>query len=97
MLSLYEATQLRIHGEDILAEAFDFTCTHLMLSHPLAAQVENRLRQPFHKGVPRIEARNYMSFYQDDPSHNEILLKFAKLDFNMLQKLHQKEIGNINK
>jgi hypothetical protein len=29
MLSLYEATHLRVHGEDILDEALVFTTTHL--------------------------------------------------------------------
>nr|AGW18160.1 terpene synthase 3 [Copaifera langsdorffii] len=102
MLSLYEAAQLRIDGDDILAEALDFTSTQLkllssQLGPSLVTEVEHSLRLPLHKTLPRIEARHYMSFYQDDPSHNEILLTFAKLDFDMLQKLHQNEIGNITK
>ncbi|WJX59196.1 (-)-germacrene D synthase [Trifolium repens] len=32
--------------------------------------------------------------YAQDHSHNENLLNLAKLDFNMLQSLHQKEFGN---
>ncbi|XP_061341817.1 (-)-germacrene D synthase-like [Gastrolobium bilobum] len=102
MLSLYEAAQLRVQGEDILDEALDFTYTHLKsltnkLNPSLAAQISHCLRQPLHKGVPRLEARHYMSFYEEDPSHNKVLLTFAKLDFNMLQKLHQKEVGSITK
>ncbi|KAJ1377988.1 Terpenoid cyclases/protein prenyltransferase alpha-alpha toroid [Sesbania bispinosa] len=102
MLSLYEASHLMVHGEDILEEALSFTSTHLesiatQLSPTHAAQVKHCLRQPLHKNLPRLEARSYMSIYEQDPSHNEILLTFAKLDFNMLQSLHQKEFGNICK
>ncbi|KAJ1378004.1 Terpenoid cyclases/protein prenyltransferase alpha-alpha toroid [Sesbania bispinosa] len=102
MLSLYEASHLMVHGEDILEEALSFTSTHLesiatQLSPTHAAQVKHCLRQALHKNLPRLEARSYMSIYEQDPSHNEILLTFAKLDFNMLQSLHQKEFGNICK
>ena len=102
MWSLYEAAQLRIHGEDILDEALDFTYTNLksmtnQLSPSLAAQINQSLRQPLHKEVPRIEARRYLSFYEEDPSHSKVLLTFAKLDFNMLQKVHQQEVGSITK
>ena len=102
MWSLYEAAQLRVHGEDILDEALDFTYTNLksmtnQLSPSLASQINQSLRRPFHKAVPRIEAKCYMSFYEEDPSHSKVLLTFAKLDFNMLQKLHQKEVGSITK
>ncbi|KAK7312914.1 hypothetical protein VNO77_37157 [Canavalia gladiata] len=102
MLSLYEASQIRIHGEDILEEALDFTSTHLksiaiQLNPSLAAQVKHSLRQTLHKNLPRLEARRYISIYEQDPSHNEILLTLAKLDFNILQSLHRKEFGNICK
>ncbi|XP_059444040.1 (-)-germacrene D synthase-like isoform X2 [Corylus avellana] len=100
MLSLYEATHLRVHGEDILDEALVFTATHLEsvathLSPLLASQVSHALKQPIHKGLPRLEARYYFSIYPQDASHNEVLLTFAKLDFNQLQKLHQKELSEI--
>jgi hypothetical protein len=102
MLSLYEATHLRVHGEAILDEALVFTTTHLEsvathLSFPLAAQVSHALKQPIHKGLPRLEARHYFSIYQEDPSHNKVLLTFAKLDFNLLQKMHQKELSDITR
>jgi hypothetical protein len=102
MLSLYEATHLRVHGEDILDEALVFTTTHLEavashLSPTLAAQVSHALKQPIHKGLPRLEARHYFSIYQQDTSHNKVLLTFAKLDFNLLQKLHQKELSDITR
>ncbi|KAG6793935.1 hypothetical protein POTOM_003161 [Populus tomentosa] len=52
---------------------------------------------PIRKGIPRLEARHYFSIYQEDPSCSEVLLNFAKLDFNILQKQHQKELSEIAK
>nr|WBW04474.1 terpene synthase [Ficus esquiroliana] len=103
MLSLYEATYLRVHGEDILDEALDFTTAQLKSvasqnlcpSSTLMDQVTHALEQPIRKGLTRLEARHYMSVYQQDPSHNKVLLNFAKLDFNLLQKIHQEELSHI--
>jgi (-)-germacrene D synthase len=102
MLSLYEAAHLRVHGEDILDKALVFTATHLKsvashLSPPLATQVSHALKQPIRTRLPRLEATFYFSIYQQDASHNEVLLTFAKLDFNLLQKLHQKELSEISR
>ncbi|KAH9783272.1 alpha-humulene/(-)-(E)-beta-caryophyllene synthase [Citrus sinensis] len=102
MLSFYEATHLRVHEENILDEALAFTSSHLesvakQVSSPLAEQVKHALVQPIHKGLERLEARHYIPIYQGESSHNEALLTFAKLDFNRLQKLHQKELGDISR
>ncbi|KAK4539090.1 hypothetical protein RGQ29_031979 [Quercus rubra] len=102
MLSFYEATHMRVHGEDILDEALKFTTTHLEsmainFSPPLATQVSHALNRPIQKCLPRVEARQYFSIYQENASHNEVLLNFAKLDFNMLQKQHQKELSHISR
>ncbi|KAJ1441934.1 Terpenoid cyclases/protein prenyltransferase alpha-alpha toroid [Sesbania bispinosa] len=102
MLSLYEAAHLRIHEEEILDEALAFTSLHLelmttQLSPSLAAKVNYTLKRPFFKNLPRLVASHYISTYEEDPSHDETLLIFAKLDFNMLQKVHQKEAGSISK
>ena len=90
MISFDDATHMRVHGEDIIDEALKFTTTHLEsmvinFSPPLAAQVGHALNRPIRKCLPRVEARQYFSIYQENASHNEVLLNFAKLDFNMLQ------------
>ncbi|PON53412.1 Squalene/phytoene synthase [Trema orientale] len=102
MLSLYEASFLRVHGEDILDEAIAFTISHLktvvltnLSPTSLIDQVAHALKQPIRKGLTRLEARHYIPIYQQDPSHNKVLLTFAKLDFNLLQKIHQEELGHI--
>ncbi|XP_048438926.1 (-)-germacrene D synthase-like isoform X2 [Pyrus x bretschneideri] len=103
LLSLYEATHLRIHGEEILDEALTFTMTNLesatfRLSPPLAKAVTHALNQPLRKGLPRVEARYHLSVYQElRESPNETLLTFAKLDFNRLQRVHQKELSEITR
>ena len=102
MLSLYEASHMMVHGEEILEKALAFTSTHLesivtQLSPFLAAQVKHSLKQALHRNFHRIEALRYISIYEKDPSHNETLLTFAKLDFNILQSLHRKEFGKICK
>ncbi|KAL5802601.1 hypothetical protein ACOSQ4_030906 [Xanthoceras sorbifolium] len=102
ILSLYEATHLRVHEENILDEVLAFTTSHLksmatQLSFPLADQVNRALDRPIRKGLQRLDARRYMPIYQADPSHNQVLLTFAKLDFNILQKLHQKELSELTR
>ncbi|KAL6318343.1 hypothetical protein AAG906_039435 [Vitis piasezkii] len=90
MLGLYEAAHLRVHGEDILEEALAFTTTHLKamiesLGYPLAEQ----------ERFGRLEARWYISIYQDEAFHDKTLLKLAKLDFNLVQSLHKEELSNL--
>ncbi|KAI5333498.1 PREDICTED: (-)-germacrene D synthase [Prunus dulcis] len=103
MLSFYEAAHLRKHGEDILEEALVFTTTHLESAettearNPLALQITQALERPLRKGLERVCARGYMSIYQDDASHSEAILKLAKLDFNIVQSLHKKELSEITR
>ncbi|KAH7861279.1 hypothetical protein Vadar_024120 [Vaccinium darrowii] len=105
LLSLYEGTHLRVHGEDILDEALEFTTTQLnsalpnLSNNPIAAQVVHALNenQPIHTGLTRLESRHFISLYEKDDSHNKVLLDFAKLDFNLLQKSHQRELSEITR
>lgn len=101
LLKLYEATQVRVHGEHILDEAEDFAYCHLKslsntLNSSVAAKINHYLKLPFHRREPRSEAKYYITLYEEDPFHNESLLTFAKLDFNNRQKMHQKELSDIN-
>ncbi|CBI31280.3 unnamed protein product, partial [Vitis vinifera] len=98
MLCLYEAAHLRVHGEDIIAKALAFTTTHLKamvesLGYHLAEQVAHALNRPIRKGLERLEARWYISVYQDEAFHDKTLLELAKLDFNLVQSLHKEELS----
>ncbi|XP_042035306.1 vetispiradiene synthase 2-like [Salvia splendens] len=102
MLSLYEAANVRTHGEDVLEEALVFVKAHLesvapFLRSPLKEQVDHALEQCLHRGVPRVEARRYISLYEKLESRNDALLKLAKLDFNLLQMLHRQELGELSR
>ncbi|XVF77152.1 hypothetical protein PTKIN_Ptkin14bG0018000 [Pterospermum kingtungense] len=102
LLELYEACYLRVHGEDILDEAIAFTTSHLTLAaatldYPLSEQVNHALKQSIRRGLPRVEARRYISIYQDLESPNKALLEFAKIDFNFLQHLHREELSEISR
>ncbi|GAB2284627.1 hypothetical protein Dimus_019081 [Dionaea muscipula] len=100
-LALYEAAQLRVRGEPLLDEAAILTTTYLKKmvsqliseSDPLlSSQIARALELPLHRNMPRIASRQYIEFYEQDPSHNKSLLRFAKLDFNMVQSLHNQEL-----
>ncbi|XP_031099202.1 (-)-germacrene D synthase-like [Ipomoea triloba] len=102
ILSLYEASHFRVNGEKILDESLIFTTSHLKsmlpnLTDPLRSQVNEALKRPIYKRLTRIEARRYISIYEAIETHDIVLLKFAKLDFNMLQKEHQQELGNLTR
>ncbi|KAL4297222.1 hypothetical protein GQ457_12G026130 [Hibiscus cannabinus] len=99
IISLYEACQWGIHQEHILDEALTFTTLHLesLLSRScpdhLREYIGNALKFPYHKGMPRLESKQYISYYGNEESRNDLLLKFAKYDFNRVQMLHQKELS----
>ncbi|XP_049408724.1 sesquiterpene synthase 12-like [Solanum stenotomum] len=103
LLSLYEASNLRVRNEEILEEALTFTTTHLesivsnLSNNSLKVEVTEALKQPIRKTLPRVGARKYISIYENNDAHNHLLLKFAKLDFNVLQKFHQRELSELTR
>ncbi|XP_077213707.1 beta-cubebene synthase-like isoform X2 [Tasmannia lanceolata] len=102
MLNLYEAAHLSTHGEVILDDALAFTKKHLKsmvphLSPTLARHVEKSLDLSLHKSIPRLNARLYIPVYQEQSTKNEVLLELAKLDFNLLQSIHQRELRDISR
>ncbi|CAN1220388.1 Probable terpene synthase 3 [Linum perenne] len=54
-------------------------------------------RWPILKGLPIRESRHFMSIYEKVDGHNEAILKLGKLDFNLVQKLHQHELKILTK
>ncbi|KAH9606564.1 hypothetical protein KSS87_009142, partial [Heliosperma pusillum] len=101
ILSMYEACHVEIHEDDILQETLEFTTTLLksmvnQVNSPKADQIQHALHQPLHKGMIRLESKHFISFYQQNPLHNITLLRLAKLDFNLLQSLHQMELMELN-
>ncbi|KAL0447524.1 UNVERIFIED_CONTAM: Viridiflorene synthase [Sesamum latifolium] len=104
LLSLYEAAHLRYHGETVLDEALTFLTAHLesygrqdSSNSMMGEKVRHALEQSLQRGIPRIEARHFIAFYEEDESKDELLLRFAKLDFNLLQMLHKKELYEVSR
>uniref|UniRef100_A0A2C9WHR0 Uncharacterized protein n=1 Tax=Manihot esculenta TaxID=3983 RepID=A0A2C9WHR0_MANES len=102
LLSLYEATFFRGHGEDILDEALAFTRQHLEIlaeqsSPHLANYIKKALVLPFHRNLERLEAKKYIAFYEEEESKDETLLRFAKLDYNRLQLLYRQELASLSR
>ncbi|KAK8479548.1 hypothetical protein V6N11_016757 [Hibiscus sabdariffa] len=102
MLQLYEAAHFQVHGEIILEEALSFTNFHLKLAetkvdYPLSSQIAGALNRPLRKSLPRLVARSFISIYQGYGTHHPNLLKFAKLDFKIVQHLHMKEINELSR
>ncbi|KAJ4889417.1 Alpha-humulene/(-)-(E)-beta-caryophyllene synthase [Raphanus sativus] len=103
ILSLYEASQWNIHGEDIMDEALAFSSCHLKeisfqsIPQHLAVRIKNALKHPYHKGISRIETRRYISYYEAEEKRDAVLLEFAKVDFNMLQRLHRTELACVTR
>ncbi|QHN95392.1 hypothetical protein HN51_043243 [Arachis hypogaea] len=102
MLSLYEASFLGAEGEGVLQQAMDFSRGHLHQSIPhmapeLGRQVSRALRLPRHLQMERLEAKNYMDQYSRTTTKIPALLELAKLDYDMLQSLYKRELGEITR
>ncbi|KAG0522677.1 hypothetical protein BDA96_07G058200 [Sorghum bicolor] len=100
LLSLYNAAYLRTHGEEVLDEAIIFTRRHLeaaltSLESKLADEVSLSLQTPLFRRVRILETRNYIPIYEMEPSRNEAMLEFAKLNFNLLQILYCEELKTV--
>ncbi|KAG2551935.1 tau-cadinol synthase-like isoform X1 [Panicum virgatum] len=102
LLSLYNAANLLTHNnEGALEEALMFARRHLeliqsSLKSPLADQVARALKIPLPRTLKRVEAVSYMQEYSVEQRYNPAILELAKLDFNLLQRLHQKELKTIS-
>jgi hypothetical protein len=101
LLSLYNATHLLVHGEKTLEEAMDFSRHHLKLmsgslKFPLDKQVQRALCIPLPRTNKRVEMMHYILEYEQE-DHTLILLELAKLDFNLQQHVHLKELKAITR
>ncbi|XWS12765.1 hypothetical protein CRYUN_Cryun37aG0118400 [Craigia yunnanensis] len=102
LMELYEASQLGIDGEDILDEAREFSSQTLKkwrtaeVDHFSGRVIRNTLDQPYHKSLSRFTARNLLSDFKGTNGWINVFQELAKMDFNIVQSLHQKEIVRIS-
>ncbi|KAJ4840103.1 hypothetical protein Tsubulata_024916 [Turnera subulata] len=102
LLNLYEASYVSVHGEKILDDALEFTKKHLKslvndLPPPVAEQVNRALHRPVQRNVDKYEQLQYISIYERLDAHSEVVLKLAKLDFNVVQSLYREEMRSLTK
>jgi hypothetical protein len=103
LMALYEASQLSIEGEDILDEAGNFSelllnarVRHLDDDNQVRA-VGSTLRHPYHKSLSRFMVKNFLGNFEETNGWLKDLQQLAKMDFNMVQSMHQKEIVQVSK
>ncbi|WOG98411.1 hypothetical protein DCAR_0417753 [Daucus carota subsp. sativus] len=105
MLYLYEASYHSKTNEKILDEAQRFTTKHMTdyinnsknsKDDKLSELVSRALELPLHWTETRHEARWYIDYFETSVLAQDInyshLLRFAKLDYNMLQAIYQDEL-----
>ncbi|CAL5435391.1 unnamed protein product [Camellia sinensis] len=104
LLYFYDASYLSIDGESLLDEARDFTTRNLKenlkrkdIDQNLAMLVRHSLEFPLHWRVQRLEARWFIDVYERRQDMNSVLLELAKLDFNMVQAIHQQEVKQMSR
>ncbi|WVZ23759.1 hypothetical protein V8G54_002303 [Vigna mungo] len=102
MVDIYEASQLAVAGEDILAEAEKFSGKVLkekvdcIDSHgdPLTKRT---LEHPFHKSLPLFTATKFLGDFHDKNIWLNSFREIAKLDFSLQQCSYHREIDQITK
>ncbi|KAM4103732.1 hypothetical protein ACJW30_06G100300 [Castanea mollissima] len=100
--SLYEASHLGMDGESIAEEARNFSMKNLKslmekLDSNSAKQVKQSLEVPLYWRVPRVEVRKFIGIYEKDSTKNLPLLELAKLDYNLVQSVHQRELKELQR
>nr|BAG82825.1 linalool synthase [Backhousia citriodora] len=101
ILGLYEASFHGMEGETVLDEAWNFASKHLKdlnldeVPTNLASNVSHALDMPIHWRPNRLEARWFMDMYEKQQDLIPSLLRLAKLDFNIVQSIHRKEVSNL--
>ncbi|CAN6340312.1 unnamed protein product [Urochloa humidicola] len=98
LLNLYNAAHLRTHGEIILDEAILFARRRLEIILPfvegsLAREIKSTLEIPLIRRVRIYELKYYISTCEKDATLHEKVLQLAKLNSNIMQLHHQKELN----
>jgi len=92
-----------------LREALEKSETFSAWNHrqSLSEEIKYALKTSWHASVPRVEAKRYCQVYRPDYArlaksvyklpkvNNEKILELAKLDFNIVQSIHQEEMKNV--
>ncbi|URD95736.1 Myrcene synthase, chloroplastic [Musa troglodytarum] len=103
LVSLYEASYLAKEGEHLLEEATNFTTKQLKslmegsLEPHLRKHVAHALELPLNWRMPRFQTRWFIEACQREAKMNPVLLELAKLDFNRVQLIYQRELREVSR
>uniref|UniRef100_A0A5B7BNN6 Terpene synthase N-terminal domain-containing protein n=2 Tax=Davidia involucrata TaxID=16924 RepID=A0A5B7BNN6_DAVIN len=101
MLELFEASHLALEGEKMLDDAkvfFAGILKNIISSNSndkLAKQLAHAMELPLHWRVQWYEVRQHILAHEQEDKPNSILLELAKINFNMVQATHQKDLMGI--
>ncbi|KAK6919444.1 Terpene synthase, N-terminal domain [Dillenia turbinata] len=90
-----------LEDEKTIDDANVFATKHLKdlneakLAPLMARKVNHALDMPLHWRLNRVEARWFIDTYREETNKNPPLLEFARLDFSMVQSIHQKEVSKL--
>nr|QCQ18308.1 putative sesquiterpene synthase [Cannabis sativa] len=107
---LFEASQVRIEGEEVLEEAEVFSGGHLkewanLHRHTSEARsIQLTLDQPCHKSLARVTSPNFLDSFSANTTTIDqgwtwmtLLNKLVTMDFKIVQSIHQREIVLVSK
>ncbi|KAK1420833.1 hypothetical protein QVD17_22723 [Tagetes erecta] len=103
MLNLYEASYHSLEDEPLLDEARDFATKYLqenlenIADQHLSSLTSHALDIPLQWMVPRVEAKWFIEAYEKRTDMNPVVLELAKLDFNMVQAIHQEDLKHTSR
>ncbi|KAF8029986.1 hypothetical protein BT93_E2417 [Corymbia citriodora subsp. variegata] len=102
MIQLLEASHLALENENILDEAKAFSTGILRervsgLDGRLLKLAVHALELPMHWRVQWFDIKWQISLYEQQGDKQSNLLELAKLNFNMVQATHQRDLGEISR
>ncbi|KAK4401817.1 (-)-alpha-terpineol synthase [Sesamum angolense] len=103
LLQLYEASFLSTPGEKTLDLAREFATNFLQknpnqkIDENLSSLVCHALEFPIHWRAQRPNARWFIDAYERRSDVKSVVLQLAKLDFNIVQAMHQEELKHLSR
>ncbi|XP_076955715.1 R-linalool synthase QH1, chloroplastic-like [Bidens hawaiensis] len=105
LLNLYEASFYAVNDENIMDETREFTRKSLkekLEKHNIDNEstrmlVSHALELPLYWRIPRFESMWFIEAYKRRSNMIPQLFEFAKLDYNILQEIHQEDLKHTSR
>ncbi|KAF9589565.1 hypothetical protein IFM89_025691 [Coptis chinensis] len=100
MIGLYQASQHLVEGENILDQANAFTRKNLhnalpQLHQSQASLIKDTIEHPYHLTLGRFNIKNCIKSYETEHGTRGLLQECAKMDFNIVQSQHIRELSEV--